>query len=255
MARPTLWHLAVSHYSEKARWALDLKGVGVALKTAPPGVHMLVSAWLTRGASNTFPVLRAGGATYADSSEIVAFADRAGDGPLLLPEDSAERARALELEQFCDESLGPQIRRLGFYSMLQQASTGGGEALREVASSALPRRLGEIEALHGPAAAFGSVFAKARYRAHDPAAAEECRAGVLAALDRLESELGDREYLVGDSFTVADLTAAALFYPLVRPPEAPQVIETPPEPLLEWWAPHAERPGPQYVRRMFASHR
>ena len=85
---------------------------------------------------------------------------------------------------------------------------------------------------------------KLRYRAADPAGAEQAGAMVLAALDRLEAELGDREYLVGDSFTVADLTAAALFYPLVRPPEGPQVIETPPEPLLEWWAPHAERPGP-----------
>ena len=42
-----------------------------------------------------------------------------------------------------------------------------------------------------------------------------------AALDRLESELGVSEYLVGEEFTVADLTAASLFYPLVLPPEGP----------------------------------
>ena len=41
-----------------------------------------------------------------------------------------------------------------------------------------------------------------------------------AAMDRLESELDGRDYLVGDGFTVADLTAAALFFPLVRPAEA-----------------------------------
>ena len=40
---------------------------------------------------------------------------------------------------------------------------------------------------------------------------------IVAALDRLERELDGNEYLVGDTFTVADLTAAALFNPIVLP--------------------------------------
>lgn len=40
-------------------------------------------------------------------------------------------------------------------------------------------------------------------------------------MDRLELELSASGYLVGDSFTVADLTAAALFYGVARPPEFP----------------------------------
>ena len=40
-------------------------------------------------------------------------------------------------------------------------------------------------------------------------------------MDRLESELGPSGYLVGDRFTVADLTAASLFTPLLCPPERP----------------------------------
>jgi hypothetical protein len=27
-SKPTLWHITISHYSEKARWALDHKEVG-----------------------------------------------------------------------------------------------------------------------------------------------------------------------------------------------------------------------------------
>ena len=41
----------------------------------------------------------------------------------------------------------------------------------------------------------------------------------MAALDRIESERAGGDYLVGEGFTVADLTAAALLYPLVWPPE------------------------------------
>ena len=40
-------------------------------------------------------------------------------------------------------------------------------------------------------------------------------------MGRLERELSPSGFLVGDFFTVADLTAAALFYPVARPPEFP----------------------------------
>ena len=49
-----------------------------------------------------------------------------------------------------------------------------------------------------------------------------------AALDRLEAELQPSGYLVGERFSVADLTAAALLAPVVLPPEFPY---RPPGPL------------------------
>ena len=52
--------------------------------------------------------------------------------------------------------------------------------------------------------------------------------GILAAaLDRIESERNGRDYLVGESFTVADLTASALLYPMVWPPEFPYDLPEP----------------------------
>ena len=62
-----------------------------------------------------------------------------------------------------------------------------------------------------------TTFVTARYRVQKHDKADEARTRVVAALDRLEAELGGRDYLVGDAFTVADLTAAALFYLLVSP--------------------------------------
>src|SRR5204862_336589 len=50
------------------------------------------------------------------------------------------------------------------------------------------------------------------------ARAEVARERTLAAVDRRARERQPSGYLVGDGLSVADLTAAALFYPLVQPP-------------------------------------
>ena len=50
---------------------------------------------------------------------------------------------------------------------------------------------------------------------------ERSRPVLRAALDRIESERSGGEHLVGDAFTVADLNAAALLYPMAWPPEFP----------------------------------
>jgi glutathione S-transferase len=59
---------------------------------------------------------------------------------------------------------------------------------------------------------------------------------------------------VGDQFTVADLTAAALFYPLVLPSEGPQLGD-PPEPYQRFREPLQDRPGYRWVEDMYRRHR
>jgi glutathione S-transferase len=51
--------------------------------------------------------------------------------------------------------------------------------------------------------------------------AANSREKVIAAVDRLEREVSASGYLVGDSLTIADLSAAALLYPVARPAEFP----------------------------------
>ena len=110
--RPVLWHIPVSHYSEKARWALDHKRFPHRRRVILPGGHMLVSGWLTQGRSKTFPVLDFGDRAIGDSSAIIAELERLSPERPLYPDDTDERNRALELEEFFDEELGPQIRLL-----------------------------------------------------------------------------------------------------------------------------------------------
>jgi len=102
------------------------------------------------------------------------------------------------------------------------------------------------------AAAYARTFTRLRFGARSDAAAEVSRAKVLAALDRLEEELGDGEYLVGDSFTVADLTAAALFYPLVLPEDGPLPTDEPaPKGMERFREPLMERRGFKWVNETF----
>ena len=66
---------------------------------------------------------------------------------------------------------------------------------------------------------------------------------LAAAVDRIESERDGRDYLVGESFTVADLTAAALLYPLVWPPEFQYDLPEPPS--LGVFGADPRSPGPR----------
>ena len=66
----------------------------------------------------------------------------------------------------------------------------------------------------------GMAWARRRYRIY-PDDVEASRRKVEAALDLVEAELEGGEYLVGDGFTVADLTASSLLFPLAWPDETP----------------------------------
>jgi glutathione S-transferase len=246
---PTLWHINVSHYSEKVRWALAWKGVGHRRRSPIPSTHMLVALWLTRGAQVTFPVLTMDGRNIGDSTAIVAALEERYPEPPLYPIDPEQRRRALELEDFFDEELGPPIRQLVWHELGNDP-----DRFAQVMERTSPPPLARFS---GAAARYGRVFTSLRFGAASDKRAERSRTKVLAALDRLDAELeASGDYLVGDSFTVADLTAASLFYPLVLPEGAPLPPDQPlPESYERFRAPLKERRGFKWVAEMFRRHR
>jgi glutathione S-transferase len=245
--KPTLWHIGVSHYSEKVRWALAFKDVEHNRRAPLPGLHMVIALGLTRGAHRTFPVLELDGERIGDSSAIIAALEARYPEPPLYPADEDERRRALALEDYFDEQLGPHIRLLAWHELTKDR-----ERMERFASNELPAALGRSRIAARQTA---QSFVKLRYGVQSDESAQTARRHVLGALDRLEQELGERSYLVGDRFGVADLTAAALFYPLVLPPEAPRVLADPPEPFEDFRAPLAQRPGFLWVQEMYRRHR
>ena len=247
MGRPVLWHIPISHYSEKARWALDYKGVEYDRRAPLAPLYMGVALVLTRGRQKTFPVLQLDGRTIGDSTAIVAALEEAVTDPPLLPADPAERRRALEIEHWFDENLGPPIRLLGWHEI-----THDREALERLAAEQVPPPLRRFPAVPATVA---RTFVNLRFGVKSRQAAADSRVQVSAALDHLEHELGDGEYLAGGRFTVADLTAAALFYPLVLPPEAPKLAGELPAPFEEYRASLADRRGFRWVEEMYRRHR
>ena len=55
MSAPVLYHIQISHYNEKVRWALDYKRVPHVRRAPPPMMHTVWALVMTRGV--TFPVL------------------------------------------------------------------------------------------------------------------------------------------------------------------------------------------------------
>ena len=242
---PVLWQLRFSHFNEKARWALDHKKVPHRRHSIAPGSHPRRAKKLWGG--TTTPVLQLGEDVVGDTTAIIAELERRYPEVRLYPEDEEKRRRALELEDYFDRELGPAIRSAAFHAILPYRSVtvplttqGLGLGTRVAFNAAYPllRR-----------AVAGAVNAR-------DCDAEPARRKTVAALDRLEFELGDAEYLVGDDFTVADLTAAALFFPLVWPPEfqyeGPTMI---PAEWEEFVAQLADRRGYRWVEKMFHRHR
>jgi glutathione S-transferase len=248
--KPVLWQIDVSHYAEKARWALDYKEVDHVRRSPLPGTHIPIALFLTRGAQPTIPILQMDGRAIGDSTAIIAALDAKYLDRPLYPATPTDRARALELEDWFDENLGPHARLLPFYELIQEP-----EIFAEVAAESVPGPLGKAKPVVG---AYGRIYTSLRWGANKGEDADRAREGIVAAFDRLEAELakGDGEFLVGDSLSVADVTAASLFYPIVVPPEGPLSPDLPRPPALDSFRESlSNRPGYRWVEETFRRHR
>jgi glutathione S-transferase len=218
MDTPLLWHIPLSHYSEKVRWALDYKGIAHRRRVLGP--DYLIRVWrATR--QGQLPVLWIDNRAVADSTRIIAALEKHYPEPALYPRDVAAQQRALALEDDLDETLGPALRAAIVTPLfrhdpdiaLRVLTTGmGGKAYRSLR----------------PMLWVFPSFYRLRHQISERNL-ERDRAIVAAALDRIELQRQGRAYLVGQTFTIADLTAAALLGPLLQPPELqyPLQVELP----------------------------
>jgi len=208
-----LYTFNISHFAEKARWALDRTGIAYEEKVLLPGLHVGTIKRLGQGATSV-PALVDGERAVQGSTAILDHVDErwlAADQKLT-PAEPELAARVRELEQWLDAEIGEAGRRFFYHH-------------------ALPHKkfVAPLMAQRGPwwgGMFFGLAYPKVAqairgmYRiTAETAAADGER--LLAAYRRLDEMLAQGPYLVGDRFTRADLTLAALTAPVWRPPEHP----------------------------------
>lgn len=245
MDTPLLWHIPLSHFNEKVRWTLDYKGIAHRRRVLGP--DYLIRAWRATG-RGTLPILWLDGKAIGDSTHIIAALEQRYPAPPLYPADAALRERALALEDYLDEGLGPALRAAIVTPLFRHDPD---LALR-VLTTGMPDQA--YQALR-PLRRVFPAFYRLRHKISD-AKLDADRATVAAALDRIEQERKDCAYLVGDAFTVADLTAAALLGALLQPPEIqyPLQVELPSY-LRDYRATVLKHPAAQWAAGIYRLHR
>ena len=202
--------IPISHYCEKARWALDWAGVPYRERAHLQLIHRF--AVRRAGGGTTAPVLVCGERVFAESAEIVDEADRrAPPDQRLYPEDPDAAAEIRGFERGLDEGFGPQ-GRMWMYDALR----GRKDLAVAYASTGVPAW--ERRALPVVYPLVSRMID--RFLDITPEAAVGALADVRTTFDSVAERLGDgRPFLFGDGFTAADLTFSALAASVLMPPE------------------------------------
>jgi glutathione S-transferase len=200
-----------SHYCEKARWALDRRGIAFVEEGHLPILH--TRATKPAGGRSTPLLVVAGGPTLTDSTDILRWADDVGTrGERLFPVGDPD---ASTLEDRFDEVLGPHARRLGYFFLLDHDPA----LVALLASAPVPAFERRLAGATIPLV----KFLLRRGLKITPAGAARSRSRIEEVFSEVEERLRDgRQFLTGDAFTAADLTFASLAAPLVIPPQYEQ---------------------------------
>ena len=210
---PRLITFTVSHYCEKARWALDYCNISYVEECYVPGAQ---KGAIKHVGGTTLPVLLISKTGIIDSTPIVAWADEHAQEPSpavtskLIPLEEPQRAAVLELCELFGKELGVAARTLFAHHLAEEPQI----FLRDITEGPV----GCVACLFRCCLPVLSCFVGSKMRANEQKLSE-----ATATLDRIYDMVGskveDRKYLVGDSFSAADLCFASLSTPILFPDE------------------------------------
>jgi glutathione S-transferase len=249
LSPPVLYVFAISHYCERARWALDSLGVEYELRHLPPGSHVQVTKQLG-AAGSSLPLLVAEGRVVHGSGAIIDWAESVVAGPSKrLSPDPEFKEECCALEQRLDDVAGVHVRRY-YYS---EAIVDHPDSVRPIFTRDLVPS--ERQSLDENWELVRQLMMGAMDLGHEQG--QESRRIVEDELDWLDGLLADdRRFLLGDRFSRADLTAASLLAPASMPEQHPLhgLIEVPPLARADL-ARGRERPTLGWVREIYRRHR
>jgi glutathione S-transferase len=234
-----------SHYNEKARWALDWKGLPHRRIPYLPGPHLRQIKRLS-GQSAT-PVLVMDGRPIAGSAQIIAALEREFPARPLYPAEPVLRERALGVQRRFDDEVGPAVRTAVFSVLLKELDT-----LRDVFTKGQPALKRTVYRALLPLVKPLIAQANAVTAENVPRAF----ARTEQALEEAARLVGPSGQIAGDAFSVADLTVAALLSPL-SPPAHPDMARPArlPERMLELYARFERHAAVQWLHEQYGKHR
>jgi glutathione S-transferase len=242
--------IPISHFCEKARWALERAGLDYVEEPHVQLIHRVAAR--RAGGGRTVPVLVTGdGDVLAESEDILRYADaHVEEERRLFPADDGLRREVETLSRWLNEGLGPDGRRLMYAHMLQHK-----QLMLRFNNQGVP-------AWEARALRWGWPLAGVVGRRQLGIVATTLRDDtprVRRAFDAVAERLADgRRHLCGDRFTAADLTFAALAAAVLVPPEygvrLPQPEELP-EAVARDVRSFRAHPAGAYALRLFRNER
>lgn len=199
-----------SHYCEKARWVLDYKNIPYETVTIMPGTHMFT---VRRHAKNSsVPVLLDGDMAIQGSSDIINYLEEKFPDKCLTPKDPAQFKTCLSIEEQMDKRLGVNIRQILYAKLLDYPSY-----IRFCFTYPMPEYKKVIFSAMYP------VLKKKIYKTYvkSDEKVAEAQLEFDEALDEVGVIIRKQPYLLGDTFTRADLSVASMLSLLVLPKEHP----------------------------------
>ncbi len=220
--------IPISHFCEKARWALDRAGVDYVEQPHLQLVHIFAAR--LAGGRRTAPVfVTDSGEVLPDSTAILRWSDtRLAPERWLYPE-GALGTEAAVLESSLNDQFGPDTRLWIYEETLPVVHDMGPWVLYGI-----PRWEKAFFRASGPLVGVSIR----RYLGVDAEAARAALARIDQVFDDVAERLSDgRRFLLGDRFTAADLTFAALAAPVLLPARygspLPPLKMMPPRPARE----------------------
>lgn len=245
VSKAKLYVFTISHFCEKARWALDYMGINYQLKIIAPGTHIQIAKrlGLKRGAT---PFLEVGDTVIQGSDAIIDWAETQSSMRSLTNPNIEQDIR--KIESRLDEQLGVHIRRW-FYS----------EAVLDHPNIVKPIFLKDL-----------SIWEKCKFSIKWPVIQKRMITGMDLGVEQglasfeivkneiawLESLIKSHSYLTGEHITRADISAAALIAPIVKPKTHPtaHLINLPPR-IQQQIKQLEASPVLNWVEQLYQSHR
>jgi len=224
-----LYQFPISHYCEKVRWALDLKGLPYQTQNLLPGFHVKVIRQFSK--STAVPLLKHHDQAVQGSAAILDYLDTIKLDNCYTPVDAS---LAREWESRLDLELGPATRIFAYHFLLDHP-----KVLVPWLSTGLPFYSRWLFRLLFPKVA-QVMRKKIRINAES---AEASRVILENLLTEIAQIYRTGKYLAGDQFSRADIAACSLLAPLFMPQEyginwgSKQDL---PEGLNEWLQKHQD---------------